>query len=79
MFYPRQSLVEKNGETGSIIYARSREIPETGLRQKFAGEPARRPLEVFSTENENAFADFNPQLKQTGVFIDRFFILFAQL
>ncbi len=57
----------------SINYARSREIPETGLKQKFTGEPARRSLEVFSTENENLFASFNPQLKQTGIFIDRFF------
>ena len=57
----------------SIIYARSREIPETGLMQKFTGEPARRSLEVFSTENDSPFAGFNPHLKQTGVFIDRFF------
>ncbi|HEC61672.1 MAG TPA: hypothetical protein ENI27_05395 [bacterium] len=63
----------KNGESVSIIYARSRELPETGLMQKFTGKPARRSQEVFSTENENPFASFNPQLKQTGVFIDRFF------
>ena len=57
----------------SIIYARSREIPETGLKQKYTGEPARKSLEVFSTENDSPFAGFNPQLKQTGIFIDRFF------
>ena len=27
----------------------------------------------FSTENENPFAGFKPRLKQTGVFVDRFF------
>ena len=28
---------------------------------------------AFSTENENPFASFKPRLKQTGIFIDRFF------
>ena len=68
-----KTFKRKNGETVSIIYARSREIPETGLMQKFTGEPARKSLEVFSTENDSPFAGFNPHLKQTGIFIDRFF------
>ena len=51
----------------------TREIPETGLMQKFTGEPVSRSLEVFSTENDSPFAGFNPYLKQTEIFIDRFF------
>ncbi len=48
-------------------------MPETALTQKFTGEPAGEALQVFSTENESPFASFKPQLKQTGIFIDRFF------
>lgn len=31
------------------------------------------PLDVFTTEADSPFAGFNPDLKQTGVCIDRFF------
>ena len=56
------------------MFARSREIPESSLVQR--QDPDFEPEEVqqaFSTSNENPFADFKPTLKQTGIFIDRFF------
>jgi hypothetical protein len=72
-----KTVTKENGETISIIFARSREIPETALNQKYTGEPARKSLEIFSTENENPFASFKPNLKQTGIFVDRFFQNFS--
>lgn len=65
------------GERVSIVFARSRETQQSSLSigidkrgdPKLSGKEA----EAFSTENENPFAGFNPQLKQTGIFIDRFF------
>jgi hypothetical protein len=37
------------------------------------GRPAATGQKAFSTENESPFAGFTPNLKQTGVFFDRFF------
>jgi hypothetical protein len=39
------------------------------------GDPRQSTKEqqAFSTENENPFASFKPSLKQTGIFVDRFF------
>ena len=58
----------------TVVFARSREIPESSLVQRkdpdFEPEEAQ---QVFSTNNTNPFADFKPKLKQTGIFIDRFF------
>lgn len=34
-------------------------------------------LKAFSTESENPFAGFKPELKQTGIFVDRFFNQFS--
>ena len=64
----------EDGKTVTIMFARSREVPESMLVQK--KEPGFEPGEVqqaFSTNNENPFAEFKPKLKQTGIFIDRFF------
>jgi hypothetical protein len=36
-----------------------------------------REQQAFSTENESPFAEFKPSLKQTGIFIDRFFHAFS--
>ena len=62
----------ETGQTTTILFSRSRELPESDLPQddgKTAGEYPK----AFSTENENPFAGFTPNLKQTGIFIDRFF------
>ena len=39
------------------------------------GDPrlSTKEAQAFSTENDNPFASFKPKLKQTGIFIDRFF------
>ena len=36
-----------------------------------------REQQTFSTENENPFVSFKPNLKQTGIFVDRFFHNFS--
>jgi len=72
-----KTFTKENGETISLIFARSREIPQTGLEQKHTGEPVRKSLEIFSTENDSPISSFQPQLKQTGIFVDRFFHIFS--
>jgi len=32
-----------------------------------------REQQAFSTENDSPFSSFKPELKQTGIFVDRFF------
>jgi len=70
-----KSFTNREGKSVSIIFARSREIPESDLPQVFedTGIPADKPQRVFSTESENPFAGFDPEHKQTGLFVDRFF------
>lgn len=63
--------VGENGEEITIIFARSREIPESMLPP--ISNKTDELIDVFTTEAESPFAGFNPDLKQTGVFIDRFF------
>jgi hypothetical protein len=63
--------IGENGEEITIIFARSREIPESMLPQ--ISDKTEEPIDVFTTEADSPFAGFNPDLKQTGVFIDRFF------
>jgi hypothetical protein len=63
--------VGENGEEITIIFARSREIPESMLPK--ISDKTDEPIDVFTTEADSPFAGFNPDLKQTGVFIDRFF------
>ena len=72
-----KTAVNERGEVVQIVYARSRETQQSTLSigvdrsgdPRLTGE-SKRP---FQTENENPFAGFKPQLKQTGIFIDRFF------
>lgn len=70
-----KTYTNKEGKTVSIVFARSREIPESDLPQVFEDTsiPADKPQRVFSTESENPFKSFNAKHKQTGVFVDRFF------
>lgn len=69
-----KSHTNEDGKTVTILFARSREIPESSLVQR--KDPDFEPEEIqeaFSTQNESPFAGFKPKLKQTGIFIDRFF------
>lgn len=64
--------VGEDGKEVSIIFARSREIPESMLPQ--VSDKTDETIDSpFTTEAESPFAGFNPDLKQTGIFIDRFF------
>ena len=66
-----KTAIGENGEEITIIFARSRETPESMLPQ--ISDKTDEPIDVFTTEAESPFAGFNPDLKQTGIFIDRFF------
>lgn len=69
-----KTYTNEDGKTVTILFAKSREIPESSLVQR--QDPDFEPEEVqqaFSTNNESPFAGFKPKLKQTGIFIDRFF------
>jgi DNA-directed RNA polymerase specialized sigma24 family protein len=62
----------ETGQTTTILFSRSREVVESDLSQDDGKTAAEYP-KAFSTENENPFAGFTPNLKQTGIFVDRFF------
>jgi hypothetical protein len=68
-------LALRVGETTTIIFSRSREMPESDLLHEFAdsGRPADMVQRVFSDQAESPFAEFVPNVKQTGIFLDRFF------
>jgi hypothetical protein len=64
--------IGENGEEITIIFAQSKNfIRESELPQ--VSDKTEEPIEVFTTEADSPFASFNPDLKQTGIFIDRFF------
>jgi hypothetical protein len=67
-----KSHTDAEGRTTTILFSRYREMPESDLLQDpETGGPA--DQKVFSTDAENPFSEFNPHLKQTGIFVDRFF------
>jgi hypothetical protein len=70
--FERSHTDPETGETTTLVFSRSREVPESDLPQD-DGKTASEHLKAFSTENENPFAGFTPHLKQTGIFVDRFF------
>lgn len=76
-----KTFTNKDGEKVSIVFARSRETQQSMLSIGVdkAGDPrlSTREAQAFSTENESPFASFEPKLKQTGIFIDRFFHNFS--
>jgi hypothetical protein len=67
-----KSHTDENGQTTTILFSRSREVSESDLPQD-DGETAAKFQTAFSTEAESPFAGFTPNLKQTGIFFDRFF------
>jgi hypothetical protein len=72
-----KSVTKENGQRVSIVFARSREAQQTMLSsgKDKRGDPRLSNIEqqAFSTENGTPFSSFKPELKQTGLFIDRFF------
>ena len=72
-----KTAINERGETVQIVYARSRETQQStlsiGVNNQGAPRKSTAEQQAFSTENENPFAEFKPRLKQTGIFIDRFF------
>jgi hypothetical protein len=69
--------VSQNGELVTILFARSREDQRSMLSIGVdnRGDPrlSDKEQQAFSTENESPFSSFKPTLKQTGIFVDRFF------
>jgi len=70
--FERSHTDPETGQTTTILFSRSREVPESDLPQDDGKTAAEYP-KAFSTENENPFAGFTANLKQTGIFVDRFF------
>jgi len=72
-----KTAVNEHGEQVTVIYARSRETQQSTLSIGVdrSGDPRLTGEEqaAFSSENENPFSGFKPRLKQTGIFVDRFF------
>ena len=72
-----KTAINERGEVVQIVLCQSRETQQStlsiGVDQ--SGDPRLTGEEqaAFSTENENPFAGVQAPLKQTGVFIDRFF------
>ncbi len=66
-----KTAIGKNGKEVTIIFARSREVSECMIPR--ISSETDKPVDVFTTEGDSPFAGFNPSLKQTGIFIDRFF------
>jgi hypothetical protein len=64
--------IGENGEEITIIFAQSDKFIRESELPQVSGKTGE-PIEVFTTEAESPFAGFNPDLKQTGIFIDRFF------
>jgi hypothetical protein len=69
--------INERGETVQIVYARSRETQQStlsfGVDRSGDHRLSDKEQQAFSTVNENPFAGFKSRLKQTGIFIDRFF------
>jgi hypothetical protein len=72
-----RTVTKENGQRVSIIFARSREDQRSmlsiGVDNRGNPRQSTKEQQAFSTENENPFASFKPNLKQTGIFVDRFF------
>lgn len=70
----RKPFERVSGET-VIVFPRSRrEIRESDLdTYEEGGKPTNKSAAVFSTDTGSAFATPEPTLKQTAIFIDRFF------
>jgi hypothetical protein len=70
-----KTYMNEDGQQISIIYSRPREFNLSAFKNE-GDTDKNRPNKIeqaFSTENESAFAHFEPNLKQTRLFVDKFF------
>src|SRR5512139_1528450 len=73
-----KTATTKEGETITIMYSGLWKEENAAclvgeyrdVRPGQQGKPSRSYLAIMSTEAESPFANFNPNLKQTGIFID---------
>ena len=74
-----KSFTNEEGQKISIIYSRPKEFNLSSFQREGDGEKNRvnKIEQAFSTENASPFAHFEPDLKQTRLFIDRFFHKFT--
>lgn len=74
-FENRKPFERNFDEFMTVIFPGSKkEVRECDLSTYEDGKPAKENEAFFSTENESAFKSASePKLKQTGIFIDRFF------
>ena len=76
-----KTAINARGEKVSILYARSREMQQSVLSIEVdkSGDPrlSNKEQQAFTTENDKPFKSFEPKLKQTGIFVDRFFHNFS--
>ena len=70
-----KTYTDEAGQTISVIYSRPKEINFSAFKREGDNDKNRpnKLEQALSTENESAFAHFEPNLKQTRLFIDRFF------
>jgi hypothetical protein len=72
-----KTAINARGEKISIVFSRSREMQQSTLSIGVdkSGDPrlSSREQQAFSSENATPFKSFQPKLKQTGIFVDRFF------
>ncbi|MFC1505200.1 hypothetical protein ACFL5W_01655 [Thermodesulfobacteriota bacterium] len=71
-----KNAIGRNGEEISIVFSRSRETQEStlsiGVNKRGDPRLSSKEQQAFSTENENPFRHYEPNFKQTSVFIQRF-------
>jgi len=75
-----KSFTDKDGKRIKMVFSNYKVLSESVIAQEYdkSGKPDnKRTQEAFSTENESAFASFEPGLKTTGVFRDRYFLGFS--
>jgi hypothetical protein len=70
-----KKFTNEKGEVISILFSRSREKTLTAFKNEGDTDKNRaNEIELaFSTENGSAFAHYTPNLKQTRLFVDKFF------
>lgn len=70
-----KTYTNEEGQQISIIYSRPREFNLSSFQQE-GDTDKNRPNKLamaFSTENDSPFSHFEPNLKQTKLFVDKFF------
>lgn len=68
-----KTAIGENGEEITIVFAQSKKFIRESELPRISSKTDDPIDSPFTTESESPFASFNPSLKQTGIFIDRFF------